>query len=736
MAVGDGGRLVTRERRAALEACNAELGGILPAHDLDVIAHLGVTDRRVAEHLIWDDRDAVLTHFDTLVRAAAGERPAPAGETARYEELRAWRDQHADPAVRAISDADVGRLATARITQPEDLGRAAAGLANGRSLMTHVEELLQLLGVQRPPAAQPGSPASQPAAAPAPTPAPSPEPQPEPEPEPDVPDPSAPFEWVQVTRFKGFDWTQGAAEPVGHVVGTTTDDGQVQLEWTPLEAQAPVTLYRIVQSPDSWPTGAPEMASPVGVTTATAGTVRLQPRGQVTYLAVWANQGDSVLAASQSQPVLVGSTEVVWPPTSITVNVTPDKGVAASWRAPEGSRVEVQRFPDGIPVQYDQSRLLPPEAVSTGGFIDHDAPQGRPVVYAAFCVAELPSGGSAISEPTTASITITPDAEQIRLDVKRSATTAGAYDLTWMPPRNGRVVLFATRERPPQGLEREPRTREILESQGITSEYRITYPANDLGGIQEIKDFVVDDTWVRTHFFAVHWVTDELVWMGPPVAMVTPRAPRWAEVIERVDAQVLTFPWPDGVSIVEAYQSPRGAELDPHDNEPIAQLTREEYDKTGGMRVTRTLPSNGCTLHLFGVVYLDGEAMYSRPVTVDYAGITRMRYELVPMLANQQEAPPGVTPAFHRLFCTVDDELHAVPIVLAGHEQRLPLEPGDGTIIQEAVVSLSPEQRVFVGDLPLGRRPMFVRLFVHRPAAETGTIAVLDPRVETLRMWV
>src|SRR5699024_2186588 len=120
---------------------------------------------------------------------------------------------------------------------------------------------------------------------------------------------------------------------------------------------------RVVQSADTWPTGAPEMASLVGVTQTTAGSVPLRPRGNVTYLAVWANQGRSVLEASQTQPVLIGFSEIVWPPGHLTVNVTADKAVAAAWRAPEGSRVEVQRFPHGVPIHYDQARLLPPEAV-------------------------------------------------------------------------------------------------------------------------------------------------------------------------------------------------------------------------------------------------------------------------------------------------------------------------------------------------------------------------------------
>lgn len=745
----DGGRLVTDERSQHLQAFNEQQGNRFSPIDLEIIARMGVSARAVAEHIIFDDRDAILGHFDEIIaaaRPAGGGASSQEGPSARYERLRTWRDRHRDSAVRNVSDADLGRLATAPIGSADDLGRAAATLKEGARIISYADELLRVLGVRKdesrraevapePPSDQTeGVVEEAPEAAPQPQPTPPPTPEPAPVEE-ELPDSTQPFQWVQVTRFKGYDWSAGKAEPQGEVY-VNTSNGPVQLEWAPLPGDAKVKLYRIVSSGDSWPTGAPEMASLEGVTLATAGSLPARPVGQVTYFAVWANQGDSVLAASQSQPILVGSTEVVWPPPAMTVNVTPEKKVAGTWTAPAGSRVEVQRFRKGRHIAYDQSRLLPPDAVRSGGFLDSEAPQGVPLVYAAFCVADLPSGGSAISEPTLAEVEITPEAQQVRLDVQLSKTTPGTYDISWVPPAHGTVALYALRERPPQGLEREVRSTEILEGQGIRPEFRITYPVDDLGGLSTIRGFVVDHTWVRAHFVAVHEISAQRVWMGPPVSMVTPRPPQRAEVIERVDAQVLTFPWPHGVSIVEAYQSPLGMALDPQDNEPIASLTRDDYDRTGGMRITRTLPSNGCTLHLFGVVYLDGQPVHSVPTSVDYPGMTRLRYELVPMIDTHQQAPPGAMPSFYRLFCTSDDELHELPIVIVGNPRRLPLEPEDGEMIQQAVISLGADQRVFVGDLPVGQRPMTLRMFIHRPAAEVGTVAVLDPRVDTLHTWI
>nr|WP_159087369.1 hypothetical protein [Tessaracoccus timonensis] len=739
---------MTSARRAKLGGYNQESRAGISPLDLDVLAHFDITSHNVAQVLIWETPDAVLDHFDELVGAVADAPGAPGSERQRFERLCAWRDQHESPSVARIDDGDLVRVASASIRSKRDLEYTTALLDGGAALWQFRDEVLQLLGADEvkprrgvDESSVDEAPTPEPVAEPTPepvpqaSPAPQPEPEPEPEPEPAQPDPTCPFEWVPNVRFGGFDWSNGNQTPVGHMAALDVD-GQVQLEWTPSPNPAPVTLYRIVQSGDSWPVGSPDLGSPVGVTPATAGSVQLHARGQVTYLAVWAYQGRSQLEATQSQPTLIGKSEVVWPPSGLELSVTPDKMVAASWNAPAGSKIEVQRFPEGVPVAYDPSRLLPAESVQSGGFLDREAPQGEPLVYAVFCVAQLAEGGSGISSPVAASVEITPTPEQIRLDVRESQTTPGAYDLTWKPPANGRVVLYATKERPEQGLENEARTAEVLEQAGLSIERRIAYPIDDLGGLHQIKQFVVDTTWVRTHFVAVHWINDDIVWAGAPVTMVTPRPPEWAQVIERVDAQILTFPWPDGVSIVQAFQSPRGMDIDPTTNEPIAQLTKQDYDQVGGMRITRVLPSNGCSLHIVGVLYLEGRPVYSRPITIDYPGITRLRYEFEPILANQQPAPPGVQPSAYRLYCTADDELHDAPIVLVGNSQHLPLEPGDGVMLKEAHVSLAPEQRVFVGDMPLGSRGMYVRLFINRPADETGTVAVLDPSVHSLRMWV
>lgn len=724
------------ELRQRMATAAGQRGLAVPPTDLDLLCGMNVTSRAVAEQVIWSDASAVLNNFDQLWQAAQGS--APDGSQL-YGALQSWRAEHDAPEVRDTTDVDLGRLAAAAPSTVEELRGALTVLVP--HLLPFGPQIAQTLGLG--PHAGPGpaeaageaqpqpvvdpeqaTSASQPAS-----------PGPVAAPEPQLPDPSRPFDWAQHPRFVSFDWSEAGRQPVGHADADYVD-GRVQFEWTPAPEPAAVTFYRIISSDATWPTGSPDMEATVGVTSATAGTATVDSRGaSITYFAIWAHQGDSPLAAARTQPILIAQSEVVWPPSAFTTNVTPDKAVTGSWTAPAGSRVEVQRFPAGVNISYDPSRQLPADAVFTGGFIDRAAPQGQQVVYAAFCLAELPNGATAVSDPETVEARVTPEAQQIEFKVERSTARPGAYTITWIPPKYGKVELYATNVPLPAGLDKEARSWEVLQREGLTSEYLISYPADDLGGLWSIPEFVVDPSWVRVHFVAVHRVDEETAWMSAPISMVSPSAPTWARVIERVDSQIITFPWPEDVKFVKAYQGPKGVEIDPYSNRAIEQMTRDEYDRRGGMRVTRALPSNGCALHLFGVVYLDGSEVYSPGITIDYPGIARLRYEIVGMAGNQV-AQGNLPPNRYRVFCTSDAELRELPLAFVAHGARLPLEPTDGELVRNETVTLAADTRTHVFDLPVGQRPMYGRLFISVRPEEADAVAVLDPHISTLGLWL
>lgn len=722
-------------------------GGRIPTEaDLELWAYLQVRHRLVAEYLLWEDREAVLESFTELLPALDGPSgeatqepvPAPAAgqvdqsPKARFDRLQQWRVAHPDHEVGAIGDADLARIVSSNAMSTDDVTAVSARLTVGAVVAKYASQISAALRGADPDAPEPE---------PEPEPIPEPEPEPEraartapsPEPPSAEPDPFAPFVWDPIPLFAPYNWEQGPAQPVGQLAVEHSGD-RLRFAWSPMPGE--VVLYRIVESGSAWPSGAPELAGLLGVTRRTSGSLTKQPAGAVTYLAVWANSGATALEASQAQPTLVGISQVVWPPTDLSVQITAQRTVAALMTVPEGSRIEVQRFPKDAAIAYDINREIDRGFLSGSGFHDLTPPIGEDIVYAAFCVAELADGTSRVSAPATVDAHITPDVEQVAIQVKPSETP-GAYDITWQQPAHGRVLLYATPQRIEKGLENEPRTREILEEQGgLTAQYRIAYPPEDLGGLMRIRGFVVDPTWVRAYFVAVHHVSDESMWVGPSVSMVTPRAPRYGQVVERVDSQVITFEWPKGVTIVEAYQGPRGQLIEAIDSQPIASLTEENYQRTGGMRVTRALPSNGCAVQLHGVVYLDGKPVYSEPATLDYPGVTRLSYTITPVGPDGSPVPPGALPAMYRIHAEVDDDLHQTPVALVGQLGRLPLFPEDGRTMKRELVSLQARVNTHVCDIPAGRTRVFLRLFIDLPPAQCGGIAVLDPGVDAMEVML
>ncbi|AQP48417.1 hypothetical protein BW730_13785 [Tessaracoccus aquimaris] len=418
--------------RWLIEAAQARGGEGISQRDLELWGHLDIRLRTVAEHILWENRDALLRSFDDLVPAMDGPEPQPEPRSApparqapepqpgldqrpeaRFGRLMEWRGGHQDPKVATIGDQDLARVASSGAVTEAEVEQAAARLTAAELVALYADQIAYFLGGPD-------------AVGPAPQPEPEPEPEPVPvaAPEPELLDPYAPFDWEKVPQFVPFSWADGPATAFGHLSADLEDDG-VRLAWTPAPERAPVTLYRIVESTSNWPSGAPELGGLVGVTRSNSGTAQLHPAGPVTYLAVWVNQGDTLLAAAHSQPRLVGVGQVVWPPKELSVQVTANRTVAALLSAPEGSRVEVQRFPKGATISYDINREIDRELVSSTGFRDLNPPMGDDIVYAAFCVAELADGQSMVSAPLTAVAHVTPEVQQIKVQVSRSESTPG-----------------------------------------------------------------------------------------------------------------------------------------------------------------------------------------------------------------------------------------------------------------------------------------------------------------------
>ena len=68
------------ERARRLMAAAERLGTAAPApRDLDMWAYLDVRRRDIAEHILWENRSALLAAFDVLLPALGGEEEQTVG---------------------------------------------------------------------------------------------------------------------------------------------------------------------------------------------------------------------------------------------------------------------------------------------------------------------------------------------------------------------------------------------------------------------------------------------------------------------------------------------------------------------------------------------------------------------------------------------------------------------------------------------------------------------------------
>jgi len=559
-------------------------------------------------------------------------------------------------------------------------------------------------------------------------------------------------EWIEpMGRFAPFSWEGYTGDQPASLAGILVDpqtDG-VRLSW-PAVSQDGCVLYRVVQSLEQWPFVQPEVGT-IGATRKTEVVAPLRAGASaVTYLTVWANCGENEFEARDAQPVLVAKGEVVWPLRSLKVSATPVGEIVGRFDVRPGATVEVQRFVESeMPtsrVFYDQARALT-AGVEEGGFADRDAPKGEWLLYAAYVAAVTPEGVR-YSEPVVERVRYLPEPQAVKLNVEAGSAGLGTFDITWTAPAFGTVEVYLSPELPEPGLGDATRTSEVLEMYGVLA-HGLPYPVTTDGGRRVISGVSMDPTWVKGYFYGVHKVAEDTVRLGPVESRVNAQPPLYPLLVERVDTQVVTFQWPAGVRLVEVFQGPASQQqLDPNASEVIATLTEDEYQQRGGLRFERPLPSNGCALYLFSVVYDQGRKEFSRPTRLEYAGISRLRYMIEPGRRDGTPITANARADFYRVMVKSDDQMPATSLCLVARPQRLPLHPRDqeGVVGNETRpmpflafegVSPVPGQVVPLGEFPAGDRPAYVRLFVSSAdMAECARVAIIDPEIRVLQVLV
>ncbi len=666
--------------------------------------------------------------------ASAGRDDA----AARHARLQSWRSAAAvdQPELAAISDEDLRRLAFSEAATARDVkqfGLRTATRSLFSALATQLATVLSGSSAHEVDAGIEGSVLEK-----------APEVSPV---EPETPEspslngraePRAAGEWAEpLGYFAPFDWSAVTAAP-GSPPGILSrpDPHGVKLTWQPL-AGASKVLYRVVESTDTWAIVAPDTGVTIGATWSTEIVAPLAPRGATSYIAIWANEGPDEIAARGAQPRLVGKGEIVWPPRALSVSVTPAGEVVARFQAPPGADVEVQRFVAGEVVRYDQAKALR-QGVSADGFLDRNAQAGVDLTYAVYTVAVLSDGEKVVSEPNKATVRVVPEPHSIALKVEPAASAPRTYDISWVAPPFGTVDVFLTGQQPPTGLGDQTRTVEVVEMQGLVPERRLNYPVQRAGDEHRMMGVTLDRSWVKGFFVAVHVVSSDAVRVGPTQSTVNARPPRNPWIVERVDTEIIMFEWPDDVRMIEVFQGPLSEQrLDPSQADVIATLTEDEYIERGGLRLKQPLPSNGCAIYLFGVVYDQGLPTRSAPVRVEYPGIIRLRYNVEPARRDGAVVGKNSPPEFYRVSLQTDEPMPPTPLCLVANAARLPLHPQDQEpqglpVMTWPDVSPTPGAPVVLCELPVSDRRLFIRLFVNYPPALCGSVALLDPPVARL----
>ncbi|MGV9747270.1 hypothetical protein ACWDTG_20495 [Rhodococcus zopfii] len=535
-----------------------------------------------------------------------------------------------------------------------------------------------------------------------------------------------------------------------HVVGglTVTPEprGGHCIDWEPLPAvPGTIVLYRVVAG-ETHRAYKPEAGRLVGVTRGTRIVDLEPPAAAVRYLQVWAHVGSSERDAAQRQPILVAEGHVLSPVEGFVV-IEDDGAVIGQWSAwPGVSRVRVLRIPlDGSgPVSNDPRHRILADQPNLSGFVDREAQRGHRYLYRAICEVEV-DGHTRLSPAAQDEVLVSAVLEPVA-DLEVVTHRNGDdlhFDLTWTPPAIGNVVMYRTRSTPRAGIEGTLLSSGALEvSGGLSEADRLVHPvvAGDAGR-HSMTNVSWPRGWVRAYFTPVT-VLDGQVQVGHTVIATRPLpALRDVRVVERCTEQVVTFPWPDGAASVSVYVSaPQVPAEHAIEQRPVAEVSRSQYDRDGGLHLRDRLPELGCSVHVVAVAYTAGERKVGIPTTVEYPGLLRIEYTV-----EVRHAPEGGVFLAIRLASEIELST-APPFVVVHNEHRLPLSARDGHPLEVRVSGeTQPGARNFqprslrrewsqpwLVDVT-GMRG-FVRVFADVRPEKARTIALLDPPIERINL--
>ncbi|MFY2786886.1 hypothetical protein [Rhodococcus sp. MALMAid1271] len=545
--------------------------------------------------------------------------------------------------------------------------------------------------------------------------------------------------------FEEFDYS---SVPVTvHPIKANNTGERTVFSWPAYDADdGDVVVYRLV-SKSEFPSYTPEGADYIGATIDTKVSDSREPDAAVRFVQVWANVGFDVDDATGGQAVLHAQTAVVSPVRD--VQIREDEGrVIGEWTAFEGtSAVQVYRIPieraafGGDDPQYRISAGEP----NLGGFVDRSAERGKRYLYRVRAEATV-DGTTRLSAHSQTELLVSAVLAKISdLAVQvHGGDDDPQFDLTWTAPAGGRVAIYRTVGGPNAGADSASLPEAALASTGLAVDNKLSHPIVGGGAGQPsmMTNVPWPRGWNRAYFTAVTFLGDK-VQVGATISATRTGVIEHAQVVERVNKQILTFAWPAGAAAVLVHVGARGQSAEQGMGGHPIEISSGMYERFGGLHFAHALPKAGCSLHLIPVAFASGERIHGQPVTVDYPGLLRVFYD-----ANISRNVTGKPTSMTISVVAETDVQGSPPFVLIHNEERLPLNARDGVALevfasnnetaggakQFVLPKLSTRADGLQFRADVKDRVGFVRLFAAMPAARLATFALLDPPVAKLTL--
>lgn len=552
--------------------------------------------------------------------------------------------------------------------------------------------------------------------------------------------------------FCEFEYGESPVEP-GAVTIVKVSEGH-RLTWEPYLASPDDTvIYRVVSTEDQFP-HKPEAGELLVATTDIEFEDTRFLASAVRTFQVWCHVGADVRTARYQQPVLVAQGEVVSPVADF--NLFEDEGrVIAQWNVFPGTRaVRVFRVPlreGGRGLNDPRHQILATDH-NLNGFVDTEVTRGERYLYRAF--AEVAVGnGVRLASPAQKDIAVSVVLQPVTdLQITLSPDRLGEFELRWSTPQAGRVVIYRSPTPPSADLELSEMPQEALAPQGLDDASQLKHPVVAADSVSSRMTAVPwPGVWDRAYFTPVTILADHAK-VGKVRVQTRPLpAVTDARIIERFDAQIVSFGWPTGAASVLAFVAPRTVPAEQAiAGHPDEEVHLRHHRRDGGLTLSNKLPA-GCIVYLVPVAYSGGEQVRGEHTGISYPGLARITYSLPDVHVDAAGRVVAIS-------LESDTDLDAPPpFVMVHNASRFPLGPYDGV----TVPLMSPHTQQQAWQLNVGRlmksqpengwrallpnQPGYVRLFADTrgmaaSADDSGfpvrRIAVADPPLATLRLDV